>query len=552
MDVSFGWASMIGGLAFFFFGLTSARQGLQLAAGERLRALMGRLTQNRLFALGLGASITVMLQSSSATTVLLVSFVETQLLTLVQAIGVILGAGVGTTLVVVLLSFQKITSYALYLVAGGMLLSHLGRSQKMRYIGSIVLGFGMIFFGMYLMSAAAVPLRESPAAMQAFTFLAKNPLANLIFATVFTGIVQASAATIGLAIALSFSGTITFEAALPIVLGANIGTCITAGLACFGVGVEGRRVAVAHVLMKIVGAMIVFPFLGEIAQFIMQFNAHLSTDMTWMHLSTSGEIALSHLLFNLFLVVLFLPFTNVVVWMVKKIVPQQAHRKEAFRPKYLEDAALPTPALAFAQVRREVMRIAQIAHEMFAHVLDLFKDEEEIDRLAEKTASADDKIDLLEKAVRFYLAKISQKMLNESQSIQQVSLLMIAGELEDIGDVISKEVILLAHKKRKKWTRFSDEGWVEIKHLHELVLQNFDLTISMLTHPHEDIALKVIRHDHHLNEVELELRQSHLMRLHDKMRESFDTSSIHLDLMSQFRTINAKLVRIVEIARELS
>ena len=211
----FGWIPMIGGLAFFFFGLSSARNGLQLAAGERLRLLMGRLTHNRIFATGLGALITVILQSSSATTVILVSFAETHLMNLTQAIGVTLGSGIGTTLVVILLSFKKITDYALLLVAVGIALNQLSRNQKAKYIGSVVLGFGFIFFGMHLMSSAAEPLRNSEVAINVFAFLADHPVTNLIFATLFTAIVQTSAATIGLAIALSFSGTLPFAAAVP-------------------------------------------------------------------------------------------------------------------------------------------------------------------------------------------------------------------------------------------------------------------------------------------------------------------------------------------------
>ncbi len=547
----FSWASMIGGLAFFFLGLSSARNGLQLAAGERLRLLMGRLTNNRFSAIGLGALITVMLQSSSATTVILVSFAETQLMTITQAFSVILGADIGTTLVVILLSFKKITQYSLFLVALGIAMERLSRNQKMRYIGSSILGFGMIFFGMYLMSSAAVPLRESPLAMKIFEFLAAHPLMNLIFATVFTGIIQASAATIGLAIALSYSGALSFEASIPIVLGANIGTCITAGLSCFGMGTAGRRVAVSHVLIKITGVLLVFPFIHEIAIWVSKLDAYLASSFVTFKLATSGKIALTHLLFNIFIAAFFFPLVRPGVWLVKKIVPRRAEEKVVFGPKYLDEGALDTPALAFAQAKREVMRIARIAHEMFEGVLNLFRLDVDFDRLIEKCASADDKIDILEKAVRFYVSKVSQKTLTETQVKTQVALLSIGSELEDVGDAISKEIINLAHKKRRKLARFSDEGYEELTKLHGLVLSNFDLMISMLMHPHDDIALKALRHEKHLNEVEQELRQSHLQRLHDKRPETYETSTIHMDLLSQFRMINSKLTRIVEAAQGL-
>ena len=546
----FGWASMIGGLAFFFFGLSSARHGLQLAAGERLRILMGRLTQNRFAALGLGALTTVILQSSSATTVILVSFAETQLMTLTQAFGVILGADIGTTLVVILLSFKKITEYALLMIALGIAMERLARSQKVRYIGSVVLGFGFIFFGMYLMSTAAAPLRDSPIAMKAFEFLAHHPLTSLVFAAVFTGLVQASAATIGLAMALSFSGVLSFEAAIPIVLGANVGTCITAGLACFGMGVAGRRVAVAHVIIKLLGVALVFPFIDDIAMWIGRVDGYLGGSALALSLATSGKIALTHILFNIFLALVFLPLVGPGVKLVEKIIPER-RRPEVFGPKYLDPTALDTPPLAFAQAKREIMRIAKIAHGMYENVLDIFRHGEDFERLIEKVGSADDKIDMLEKEVRFYLSRVSQKTLTEKQGITQVALLTIGGDLEDIGDAISKEIAALAQKKRGKLARFSEQGWSELKQLHRLVLENFDLTISMLMAPHEDIARKARRHEQHLNYVEQELRSSHLQRLHDKLPETYETSTIHLDLLSQFRMINSKLVRIVETALEL-
>jgi phosphate:Na+ symporter len=548
----FSWASMIGGIAFFFFGLSSARNGLQLAAGERLRLLMSKLTKNRFFALILGMFITVILQSSGATTMILVSFAETQLMTLTQAFGVILGADIGTTFVVILLSFKKITEYSLYLVALGIAVEQLSRNQRVRYIGSAVLGFGMIFFGMHLMSFAALPLSQSPIAMKVFAFLAENPLINLIFAAVFTGIIHASAATIGIAIALSYSGALSFEAAIPIVLGANVGTCFTAALSCFGMGKSGRRVAVAHVMIKVIGVLIVFPFINEIASLVSRIDIYLAGHAGTLVLATSGKIALTHLLFNIFVAVLFLPFIGPGVRLVKKILPEKPEEKVVFGPKYLDESALDTPALAFAQARREVLRVVRIAHEMFENILNLFRLDVDFDHLVEKTASADDKIDLLEKAVRFYIAKVSQKSLNEEQAKMQLALLAIGKDLEDIGDAISKEIIALAHKKRKKLARFSDEGYDELTKLNGLVLSNFDLMISMLMHPHEDIALKVLRHEKRLNELEQDLRQSHLQRLYDKLPETYETSTIHLDLLSQFRMINSKITRIVVAARDLA
>jgi phosphate:Na+ symporter len=547
---NFDWTLMVGGLAFFFFGLQTARDGLQLAAGERLKLLMGRITNNRFMAMGLGALVTIILQSSSATTVILVSFAETQLITLVQAIGVILGADIGTTFVVVLLSFKKITKFALVIFAVGLALESLSKKQQTRYIGSIILGFGLIFFGMHLMSSSAIPLRESEVATTIFAYLGDHPYMNLLFATIFTGIIQASAATIGLAIALSFSGTLSFEASIPIVLGANIGTCITAGLACLGMKTAGRRVAVSHVVIKILGVIMVMPFLTNIAGWVNGINEFINTQ-TSILLPTSGKIALTHLLFNIFIAMFFLPFIAPLAKLVKRLVPESKELKEGFAPKYLDKAALETPPLAFAQAKHEILRISKISKEMFVELFDMFKNDEDIEAAVKDIQSKDDRIDMLEKAVRFYLSRISQKELTEEQGTQQTALVTIAGEFETIGDFISKDIVALARKKQKKISRFSDEGWAELKQMHKKVMENFELTVTMLMHCHEDIAKKVFRNSEEIKEMEQDLRASHMQRLHEKCIESYETSTIHLDLLSEFRAVNHTLAKTAGMVKEM-
>lgn len=547
----FNWAFMVGGVAFFFFGLSSARHGLQLLAGERLRMMLGKLTSNRIVGMGLGALLTVILQSSSATTAILVSFAQTQLLTLSQAFSVILGSDIGTTLVVILLSFKKISQYSLFLVALGILLERYFKNQRVKYTGSVVLGFGLIFFALDLMTNSAIPLRDSEIAIKAFEFLASNPMLNLVFAAIFTGIIHASAVTIGLAMALTYSGVLPFEASIPIVLGANIGTCVTAVMACFGLGVPGKRVALAHVLVKFVGVVIVYMFLPQTALLIDKISEFVAQHTVFLSFASAGKIALTHVLFNLFLAILFLPIVGPSVWFIKKLVPDKPDDKDGFKPRYLEPAALDTPSLAFAQAKREMMRIANIAHEMFSECLNLFRTDVDFERLEEKIAGADDKIDILEKEVRFYLAKVSQKNLTETQVLIQVSLSYVGGEFEDIGDAISKEILHLARRKRTKLARFSDEGWAELDKFHKLVMDNFNLTLSMMMQPHEDLYLKMTRHELRLNELEQECRLLHLDRLNQMLPESYETSTIHLDFLSQMRLVNSKLARVVQSARGL-
>lgn len=549
---SFSWITLFGGLAIFFFGLNSARHGLQLAAGDRLRIIMHKVTGNRILAVCIGALLTLIMQSSSATTVLLVSFAETQLITMTQAIGLLLGADIGTAFVVILLSLKKITDYALLLVAFGIGLETIAKRKFLKYAGQVIFGFGMVFFGMYLMSATTTPLKDNPMAFKVFEFLSVNPGWSLTAALIFTAFVHTSAVTIGIAIALSFAGVLSLEASIPIVLGANVGTCITAVMAALPGGVEGKRVALAHVLVKVLGVAVAFPFIHQYADWLGGLDSYIVSVLPGVATTVSGKIALTHLFFNVALAIICLPFIKLIVLMVEKMIPSKLSEEEEFAPKYLDETSLDTPTLAYAQAKREIMRVAKLAYGLFATSLEMYSRNVDFDDVSEKVGSQDDKIDILEKAVRFYLAKLSQKSLTEEQAKLEMALLTIAADLEDVGDIITKEMLQLAKKKSKKMLLFSEEGWKEIKRFHSMVLENFDLMISMLTQPHEDIARKVLRHDDHLNLVEQDLRQSHINRLHEGLQESFETSSIHLDILANMRTISTKVTRIVKTSMDLT
>lgn len=540
----------MGGLAFFFFGLKNARKGLERVAGDRLRATLSRMAGNRITALGFGAFITLALQSSGATSAILVSFTESGLLTLFQATAVLLGADIGTTFVVILLSIKKISDIALVIVSIGFFIQVAAKKRKTRDFGKIVLGFGLIFYGMFLMSVAAVPLKESQMALRAFEFLAAHPLASVIFAAMISGALH-SAGTIGIAIALAFGGTITFEAAVPIVLGANIGSCLTAVLAGFGSGADGKRVALTHTISKVVGVALVFPFMDQFIVLINNMDGLLGGFLGGHYTGVASKIAMTHITFNVLLAVVFLPLLTPLVKLVERIIPIRADEEGAFGPKFLEPTALETPVIAFARSRMEIMRIAVIAQEMFFDCLKMFSRGEDSLEAIENLQSEDDKIDILEKAVRFYLAEISAEELSEVQSRKQLALLAIASDIEEIGDTISKEMAGLAKKKAKRHIFFSDDGWHDLREFQHMVMENFNLAIAMLSQPHEDIFKKIKRHEANMNEIEQQLRQAHITRLYGGLKESFDTSSIHLDILSNLRRINIKLTHIAEMAMDL-
>lgn len=531
--------AFLGALAIFMYGIRISRIGVQLLAGDRLRSVLASLTTHRFAALTTGALVTLILQSSTATTVMLVGFAVQGAITLTQAMGVILGADIGTTFVVILLSIKGIADNSLVLLILGVLIDIFSRRKRPRYIGMVFLGFGFVFFGMQLMIRTTAPLGGSPFLADFFSLLGSRPGTAFLVAALFTALVQNSATTLGFCMALAFSGLITIGEAIPIVLGANVGTCAVSFLHSVGGGAAARRVALSHLFFKATGAAVAMVFLAPLSGAVAKASS-------WPGLeNTASQIALAHVGFNLLLSVVFLPFLNQGAWLITKLVPEPFRPEEKpFGPKYLDSKSLETPALAFANAKREILRMAEIASEMFRNLILVFeKDDRELMAYIEEQ---DDKVDILDREIKFYLAKISQENLNADQARMQLNLVAITSDLEEIGDIINKNILELAQKKIQKGRHFSEAGWKEIADFHAKVLENFQLTISTLATEDESIARKVGRHEKHLAETEDRYREAHLQRLHKGLKETIETSSIHLDLLSNFRRVNSKLTAIVK------
>lgn len=540
---SFSALAFLGAMAIFMYGIRLSRMGVQLFAGDRLRPLVASLTENRFGALIIGILTTLILQSSTATTVMLVGFASTGTISLAQAMGVILGADIGTTFVVILFSIRHIADYALLLLVVGVILDIASRRKKSRYLSMIILGFGFVFFGMKLMIETTSPLKDSHLLAEIFGVLSANPFYAFFGAVIFTALVQNSATTIGIAIALSFSGLLGLQDALPIILGANVGTCAGSLLTSIGGGPSAQRVAAAHLLFKITGAALAMIFLPQFSGLV----GAIAIRMPSFQESVAAQAALSHLVFNLALSLLFLPFLAQGAWLIRKMIPEpyQGDHKP-FGPKYLDPKSLETPPLAFAGTRREILRMAEIASEMFARTLTVFADNDR--ELISYIEEEDDKVDVLDRAIKMYLAQLSQETMTSDQARIQLNLVAMASDMEEICDIINKNVLELAEKKILKDRQFSAEGWKEIQEFHAKVLENFHLALAYLAAEDEIIARKMTRHEKHLAVLEDRYREAHLLRLHKGLKETIETSSIHLDLLANFRRINTKLTAIVKAA----
>ena len=513
--------ALLGGTALLLFGVRLVGEGLQRAAGTRLRHILSTLSGNRLKALAVGAGVTALLQSSSATTVMLVGFASAGLLSLRQTIGVILGADIGTTVTVQLLAFNLL-DYAPLLVFAGWAMSL--AKGTLGYVGRAILGFGFLFLGMKLIVDGTGPLRHSPLFADVLAALSGQAILLMVIAAVFTALVHSSAATIGLGISLGQSGLMPLEGAIPIILGANIGTAATALVASLGANTEARRVALAHAGFKIGGAVIFLPFIGPFTDLI----ATTSPDIP-------RQIANAHTLFNVALAALFLPFADWAADVITRLVPEQ--RNTDTGAIYLNTQTLDTPAVALGQALRETLRMGDVVVQSLRD--SIFVLERNDEALMRQVIARDDVIDRLEEDIKQFLIQLGGQQLTPEQAERETALIFVIANLEEVGDVVEKNLMELAEKKIRGGHTFSAQGWAEIKDVHTKVVENLELALSALAAQDSSIAEKVIRHKSRINLIERQMRQTHIQRLHEGLRESIDTSSIHLDILANLKRANS-------------
>ncbi len=521
---------LAGGVSLLRYGLHLAGEGLQALAGARLRYALASVTKNRVLGLGAGALITAILQSSSATTVMLVGFTGSGLLTLRQAMAVILGADVGTTATVQLLAFP-VTHYALGVIAGGFLLFFFGQRQRTKTLGTALLGFGLIFLGLRLISSGAEPFVDTPLVGQAFVALGDHPVLGIAVSTAITALLHSSAATIGIALALSSHGLLTLHGALPIILGANVGTCAPALISSLGGVPEAKRVAVAHALFKVVGVLLIYPVLHVFEEWVAASSASLP-----------HQIANAHTLFNLGLAVAFLPFTVPFARVVEHLVKERPRADEWAKPKYLDPHVLDVPSLALSQATRETLRMADLVHEMVRDTIKAFEDGDQ--ELVEAIERKEDWVDALNREIKLYITKLSEKSLTKEQLDREMVLLAVINDLENIGDIVDKNLMELAKKKLYKDLRFSEGGVREMVELHALVEKNFERVVAAFASQDAEVAKQVIEQKARISQKERELKQAHIHRLHAGLPESIETSAIHLDVLTNLKRINSHVTNI--------
>lgn len=524
--------TLFGGVLLLLYGVRLAGDGLKGWAGPRIKTTLETMTRNRLMALVSGTAVTFLLQSSSATTVSVVSLIDSGLMTFPQSVGVILGSDIGTTITVQLIAFD-VYQFAPFICGLGVLLLFVGGNARRQSAGQGVLGFGLIFLSIGLLSGAMGPLKDNRLFHELLMEVGGNPLLGVIIAGVFTAIVHSSAATVGIALSLSLQGLIDLHAALPLVLGANIGTCATALASALNSTTEARRAAWAHTIFKVLGVILVLPFLSPFADLV-----RLTAE------TAPRQIANAHTIFNVALAFLFLPFTSIFARLIEKWVPEkETGEEDEGKPKYLNPATLKTPSLALAQATRETLRMAETVQDMLRMSLPAIMECDP--SLIEKVETMDDRVDRLDRAIRFFLTQLSKNNLSPEEAHKQMEILLVISNLESIGDLIDKNLMELARKKARKCVQFSPEGKKDIEDLHARVLEDLELAMDAFTANDRDLANRVVRNKARIRDLQNEYYRRHIERLEAGLSESFETSSIHLDILTNLKRVATHVTSLV-------
>jgi phosphate:Na+ symporter len=538
--------NLLGGLALFLYGMSKMSDGMKKAAGNRMRNILAALTKNRVIALIVGAFVTMIIQSSSATTVMLVSFVQAQLMSYAQALGVIMGANIGTTITAQLVAF-KLTDYALGMITVGFIMTMFSKRETFKHFGEALLGFGILFFGMYLMSDAMKPLRDYQPFQDLMIGL-ENPWFGLLIGALFTGLIQSSSAFTGIVITLAMNGLITLEAGIPLILGANVGTCITAGLASIGTIRDAKRVAIAHVLFNIGGVLIFIWFIPYLADFVRT----LSSD-------TPRQIANAHTIFNITVGIVFLPFTTLLAKLVYKILPDKEIEKGVIPTTWhLDNSQISHPAIAIGLVQSELSRMTKIVARMLRAIIHPFTTddpgEDEIYlklSVLEGIDMREDKIDFLDEKVVNYLLQIGRQELSNQQMSEVYAMISIANDLESIGDVIHRDMLPLVEKRRQLDSDFSEEGKKELKAYHVKMSKQMSRLQDALSEMDPTMAKKILRKEEKYVILESDFRIRHVKRLRDEMEESLETHEVHVEFLDLLKQVSVHLANIAKTIMEI-
>lgn len=520
MDKFSIFAGLFGGLGLFLYGMKIMGDGLENAAGDKLKSFLEKLTSNKYIGVVVGAIVTAIIQSSSGTTVMIVSFVNAGLMTLSQAAGIIMGANIGTTITAQMVSFD-LKKIAPLVIGIGTIILLAGKNKKTRDLASIAIGFGILFMGMELMGNSMDPVAESEWFKEFILVVSDNKILGLLAGLGLTAIIQSSSATTVILIALASTGAINMRLAFPVILGCNIGTCVTALLASLGTNRTAKKAALMHLLFNTFGAIIFFPFIDPFINLIQATS-----------LEVERQVANAHTIFNVLATLIMLPLSEYLVKVVNLILPGDGgiEKKGAI---YLDKRLFETPVIANGQVIKETLRMANKAKENVVLAMKAFMENDP--EAVEKVYDNENTINILEKEITDYLVELSQLELPEDDIKLFSSTYHVINDIERIGDH-AENIADLAAEKMKNNVHLGDEAKKELKAIFEKTIEAIELSVDSYGNRNFESNKKLEEVESEIDNLKKEFRQNNIRRLKERVC-SADSSVVFLDLISNLERI---------------
>ncbi len=522
---------IIGGVCLLLFGLRLVRTGVMRAFGVQLRQAVSYSTRNRLFAFVTGIAVTAVLQSSTATTMIISSFAGQGLIGTTPALAVILGADVGTTLVAQALTLNLSWLSPVLVIVGYVFYSAQEQAGARRQVGRVFVGLGLILLSLHLIKDAAGPLKTSDALPLILRPLASDPFLSVLFGALLTWMFHSSLAIVLLLMSLVHTDVISLHLAIVMVLGANIGNVIAPLMSSLKDPPQAARIPAGNLIMRLISVLVVLVFLGPLGGWI----DNLPLDPAWILVNF-------HMVFNIVLALVFLPFLGMVSDLVTKSIPDKVDRDDPARPQYLDDRVLDTPTVALTNASREVLRIADLTDQMLQQVWEAFQKGDDV--IIEKIKQTDTVIDKLYRALKAYLVRITQETMNDSEGKRHFQILTFATNLEHVGDIIDRNLLVLAEKKIRDKSSFSVEGKTELNNLFQLVLDSVRLAQTVFISGDTRLARQLVEDKAVIKLAEKEASFNHLARLQLGVPETIATSDLHMDIIRDLRRINSLMASI--------
>ncbi|KLN64829.1 Na/Pi cotransporter family protein [Vibrio sp. VPAP30] len=546
---------LFGGLAMFLYGMEKMSDALKRTAGSRMKQVLGTLTKTRISSVATGAGLTAVIQSSSVTTVLVVGFVSAGLMSLNQAVGVIMGANIGTTITAQIIAF-KVTKAAMAMIAVGFAIEMASKQQQNKNYGNIILGLGLLFLGMNLMSESMSPLRV----FQPFIdFMARmdNPVFAILLAATFTALVQSSSATTGIVIVLASQGFITLESGIAMSMGANIGTCVTALLAAIGKSIEAKQTSAIHLLFNLAGVLIWLPMISFIALAATSISPGYSDldGIERLAAETPRQIANANTMFNVANTLIMLPFSAFFVTIVKKLIPHQASAKEQQKVqlKYIKKEYLSTPDIALEQTHLEIGRLGRRVTNMVNRLPPLAsqpKNEDEkhtIRQTLREIEKVEDEVDVLHAKILSYLGKLRQSPLTQQESRHQIKLVSITDQLESVADLVANNMLPLCYKTLDANIQASPEMRETLDRTHSRVNQALLDSVNAIRREDGQLAENVLNAKNEINillESILELQAQRLSQATEQRLAIFRIQMEWVEALKRIYTLSKRVAKL--------